>query len=68
MHVPFCLSDPHVAAVIEPLPATDERLTDVIAAASSPVPDEVRESIGPHFSKVPRPPRSRTGHPPEYGT
>jgi hypothetical protein len=68
MHVPFCLSDPRVAAVIEPLPATDERLTYLVAAASSPIPNQVRESIWAAFQQeVPKPPRSRTGHPPEYG-
>jgi hypothetical protein len=67
-HVPFCLSDPRVAAVIEPLPATYERLNDLLVAAAFPIPDQVRESIWAAFQReVPRPPRSRTGHPPEYG-
>jgi hypothetical protein len=67
-HVPFCLTDARVAAVIEPLPETDERLVGLLAAARSPLPDEVRASLWTAFQQqVPKPPRSRTGHPPEYG-
>ena len=67
-HVPFCLSDPRVAAVIEPLPDTEERLRDLLVAAASLVSDDVTGELWAAFQQqVPRPPRSRTGHPPEYG-
>jgi hypothetical protein len=67
-HVPFCLADARVAAVIEPLPDTDEHLANLLAAVASPVSDTVRDELWTGFQQqVPRPAKSRTGHPPEYG-
>jgi hypothetical protein len=70
-HLRFCLSDPRIAAAVEPLPDTNDRLTDLAAsAATSMSDDEVksRERLWTAFQEqVPKPPRSRTGHPPEYG-
>jgi hypothetical protein len=64
----FCLADARVAAVVEPLPGTADGLSSLLAAAAHPMPDAERAALWAAFEQqVPKPARSRTGHPPEYG-
>jgi hypothetical protein len=66
--VSFCLADPRVAAVAEPLPETTDALSRHLTAATRPMPDAERNTLWAAFQQqVPKPARSRTGHPPEYG-
>jgi hypothetical protein len=67
--IAFRLADPHVTAVIEPLPESREQIDAIARAAPMTLSPEKLDSWWRKYQEtVPPPPKPKRGHPPEYGS
>jgi hypothetical protein len=65
----FRFAEPHITAVIEPLPTTIRDVHRIANASTLALSTEQREEWWRQFQeKVPPPPKPKRGHPPEYGS
>jgi aryl-alcohol dehydrogenase-like predicted oxidoreductase len=67
--IAFRLANPHVTAIIEPLPESRERIDAIVHAARMTLsPEKLDRWWRQYQEKVPLSPKPKRGHPPEYGS
>jgi hypothetical protein len=67
--IAFRFADPHITAMIEPLPESREQIDAIARAAWTTLSPAKLDSWWRQYQeKVPPPPKPKRGHPPEYGS